>query len=267
MIATKKRQNKITEYRQLLLAWKNVGAVTYADYILGFPNDTAASIRRDIEIIKKELPVDLMVFYCLTPLPGSEDHQALWRRGVRMESDMNLYDTEHAVVDHPRMSKTQWEDIYREAWTIFYTPKHCETVLRRAATANIDLGTLSNTLLFFSRFVASEKVHPLQGGMLRLKYRTDRRPACPREPIWLFYPKYALDSAFKLMKMAMGALQFNRMCRSIANNPDGTAYRDSALMPIVENGCENLDLLTRNQATRDAVDHIRKVNSLTGGAQ
>ena len=48
LIAAKKRQNKISEYRKLLLAWKAVGAVTYAGYILGFPNDTPASIRRDI---------------------------------------------------------------------------------------------------------------------------------------------------------------------------------------------------------------------------
>jgi Fe-S oxidoreductase len=35
LIAAKKRQNKISEYRKLLLAWKAVGAVTYAGYILG----------------------------------------------------------------------------------------------------------------------------------------------------------------------------------------------------------------------------------------
>ena len=75
LIAAKKRQNKITEYRKLLLAWKAVGAVTYAGYILGFPNDTPESIRRDIAIVQRELPIDMMEFFCLTPLPGSEDHQ------------------------------------------------------------------------------------------------------------------------------------------------------------------------------------------------
>jgi hypothetical protein len=32
-------------------------------YILGFPNDTPESILRDIEIIKRELPVDLLEFF------------------------------------------------------------------------------------------------------------------------------------------------------------------------------------------------------------
>ena len=35
--AAKKAQNKITEYRKMLLAWKAQGIFTYAGYILGFP--------------------------------------------------------------------------------------------------------------------------------------------------------------------------------------------------------------------------------------
>ncbi len=40
LIAAKKRQNKITEYREMLQMWRNHGAITYAGYILGFPADT-----------------------------------------------------------------------------------------------------------------------------------------------------------------------------------------------------------------------------------
>jgi hypothetical protein len=244
-----------------LLAWKNAGVVTTAQYILGFPNDTPESIRRDIEIFKKELPVDMIHFYCLTPLPGSEDHQTLWRRGVTMDSDMNLYDTEHAVVDHPKMSRTEWKYIYREVWSIYYTPAHCKTVLRRAATAKIDIGSLANFLAFFSNFVDLEQVHPLQGGVFRFKYRTDRRPGYPIEPIWAFYPKYAIDTAVKLVRTTIQALKLKRLARAIANDPNRTAYRDAALMPVIDGATENLELLTRNQATRDAVEHIRKVKA------
>jgi len=48
-----------------------------AGYILGFPWDTPQTIRRDIAIIQEELPLDIVEFFCLTPLPGSEDHQIL----------------------------------------------------------------------------------------------------------------------------------------------------------------------------------------------
>ena len=37
LVAAKKRQNKITEYRKMLLAWKAQGIITLAGYILGFP--------------------------------------------------------------------------------------------------------------------------------------------------------------------------------------------------------------------------------------
>ena len=40
LIAAKKRQNKITEYREMLQKWRSNGALTYAGYILGFPGDT-----------------------------------------------------------------------------------------------------------------------------------------------------------------------------------------------------------------------------------
>ena len=85
LAAAKKRQNKITEYRKMLLAWKRQGILTIAGYILGFPADTPETIRRDIAIIKEELPIDLLEFFCLTPLPGSEDHQTLWKNGVAMD--------------------------------------------------------------------------------------------------------------------------------------------------------------------------------------
>src|SRR5262245_267570 len=60
LMAAKKRQNKIWEYRKMLQAWMDVGATTYAGYILGFPDDTPEKIRRNIEIIKRELPLDLL---------------------------------------------------------------------------------------------------------------------------------------------------------------------------------------------------------------
>jgi radical SAM superfamily enzyme YgiQ (UPF0313 family) len=137
LIAAKKRQNKITEYRKMLLAWKAQSIFVYAGYILGFPGDTPASIRRDISIIKRELPLDMLEFNILTPLPGSEDHKVLWGKGIDMDADLNKYDLEHAVTDHPTMSRDELEAIYQEAWSIYYTPEHIETLLRRAIVTKI----------------------------------------------------------------------------------------------------------------------------------
>src|SRR5436190_2501231 len=139
LAAAKKRQNKITEYRKMLLAWKAQGIMTLAGYILGFPADTPQTIRRDIAIMQRELPVDVVEFFCLTPLPGSEDHQALWNTGVAMDPDLNNYDVEHVCTAHQRISKAEWEAIYHEAWSLYYTPGHMKTLMRRAGATGVPL--------------------------------------------------------------------------------------------------------------------------------
>src|ERR1019366_10360912 len=95
LAGAKKRQNKITEYRAMLLKWKQVGVLTCCGYILGFPGDTEKSILHDVRIIQKEWHIDLLEFFILTPLPGSEDHQKLYNAGVAMDPDMNKYDVNH----------------------------------------------------------------------------------------------------------------------------------------------------------------------------
>ena len=85
LMAAKKKLNKITEYRKMLLEWQKAGILVYAGYITGFPFDTAESVLKDLDVIMKELPIDVLEVHYLTPLPGSEDHQKLYRAGTWME--------------------------------------------------------------------------------------------------------------------------------------------------------------------------------------
>ena len=190
LIGAKKRQNKITEYREMLQKWRDHGAITCAGYILGFPADTKQSILRDIEIIKKELPVDILEFFFLTPLPGSEDHKVQWQKGVWMDPDLNKYDLNHRVSHHSKMSDAEWEDAYRAAWEAYYTPEHVRTILRRVAANKLGLlNSIMSTLLWFNTMIPFEGVHPLEGGMIRQKYRRDRRHGLPLESPFVFYPR------------------------------------------------------------------------------
>ena len=38
--ASKKRQNRIEDYREMILAWKKYHFIVTCGYIIGFPNDT-----------------------------------------------------------------------------------------------------------------------------------------------------------------------------------------------------------------------------------
>jgi len=261
LLAAKKRQNKITEYRQMLLAWKRAGAITYAGYILGFPNDTPESIREDIEIIKKELPLDILEFFFLTPLPGSEDHKVLWENGVPMDPDLNKYDLEHAVTAHGRMSKEEWEAIYRQAWRLYYTPEHILTILRRAAVFDMGISHLTGLLAIFSRAAEIEGLHPLQAGVLRRKHRLDRRSGMAVEPAWIFYPRYGWETASKIVRMLDHWLKLDRIRRTVRRDPDRRLYIDAALTE--DDGSNSLDLFTHNDAARNEVARTRRIAALT----
>ena len=264
LAAAKKRQNKITEYRKMLLAWKKQGILTIAGYILGFPADTPATIRRDIAIIKDELPIDLLEFFCLTPLPGSEDHQTLWKNGVAMDSDLNRYDVEHVCTAHSKMSRKEWQDIYHEAWLLYYTPEHMKTLLRRAAATGVPIGNLAKYLLTFSTTDRLEKVHPLQGGILRLKHPSERRPGLSRENPWLFWPRFGWETFVKhvILTGAIGRLLIWQT--AIIYGPGARNYMDLALTPVSDDEDETLDLLTKTTGGSAAVAHFKKIAKLTG---
>jgi len=259
LAAAKKRQNKITEYRKMLLAWKSVGIITLAGYILGFPGDTPESIRRDIEIIKRELAVDMLEFFCLTPLPGSEDHRGLWTKGIAMDEDLNRYDLEHVCTAHPRMSKAEWEAIYQEAWRLYYTPPHMKTLLRRAAATGVPTGSLATLLFLFSTTMQLERVHPLQGGILRLKHPSERRPGVKGLPSLLFWPAFIGESAVKYARTIAMFLRVRRWRRAVERDPKAKDYMDVALTPVTDEEEDTLDLLTKTAGAAASVAHQKKV--------
>jgi hypothetical protein len=264
LLAAKKRQNKITEYRKMLLAWKAAGIWTYAGYILGFPSDTYESIKADIEIIKKELPLDILEFFFLTPLPGSEDHKTLFTKGIAMDPDLNKYDLEHAVTGHSKMSKAEWEKIYWDAWQLYYTPEHVGTILKRARASGIDIFRLMVIVLWFASSLSVEKVHPLQGGILRLKNRLDRRSTLPIEPAWRFYPWLAANFVSKHARLARHAWRINRIARKVQADPANLTYTDLAMTPVTDDDTDNLEMFTHNASARDEVVRAKKIKALQG---
>ncbi|HEX7832278.1 MAG TPA: radical SAM protein, partial [Thermoanaerobaculia bacterium] len=242
LVGAKKRQNKITEYRKMLLAWKSARVITYAGYILGFPNDTQESIRHDIEIIKRELPVDLLEFFFLTPLPGSEDHQTLMKKGVDVDPDLNKYDLNHVCTAHPKMSKDDWEATYKMAWETYYTKEHVESVLRRLVAKRASASNAILLMMWFGGSIHIEGVHPLEAGLFRYKFRRDRRPGFKLESIFTFYPKYWLESIVKLGRWFRLYAGLRLIYLRIKRDPKRYEYMDTALEPVTDEDVDNLEL-------------------------
>jgi len=271
LIAAKKKQNKITEYRTMLLTWQNAGVVTYAGFITGFPNDTAETIIRDVEVIKKELPVDVLEFFYLTPLPGSEDHQKLFRAGVPMERDLNQYDLYHITAGHPRMSKEEWEYAYAEIWKRYYSYEHCQTILRRAGAIRKHFGSSLFVLTWFKGCIEIENIHPVEGGLLRRKVRRNRRPTLPMESVWAFYPKYFAETGAKVARWGWMYARLRKIYVAIKRDPKRHEYTDLALTPVTDDEFETHEMFKSEEAhtyldQQRRIEHAQKTGVASGAA-
>ncbi len=247
-----KGQNQITEYRAMLQAWRSVGVLTFAGYILGFPADTPESIARDIALIQRELPIDILEFFILTPLPGSKDHQDLVKQGVPVDPDMNKYDSEHVTTAHQRMTAEEWTSIYKRAWHLYYSPAHIETLLRRAAAGRVSTRRVAEHTFYFYATVAHERVHPLQGGVFRRKRRNLRRSGLARENPMLFSVRRVWEMVATYVPTLLLLWKIQRLRRRIERDPLRASYSDLAIAPVSGACDEDLELYRRSDSARQA---------------
>ena len=254
----RKNQNNITEYRGMLQAWHRTGALILAGFIMGFPTDTPESIVRDIRIIQRELPVDLLYFFILTPLPGSQDHKELYEGGVPLESDMNAYDSVHVTAPHPRMSKQELQEAYRNAWDIYYTPDHVEQVMRRGREWKFDVNKIKWMMFSFYGTAKVEGVHPLDGGLIRRKKRRDRRRNLPLENPLVFYGRYIWESAQKLTRFLWLYFSYQLRYRRVMKGPVPSVASDIAMQPVRLEELDHLDLFTVAPSAKIVVDKAKE---------
>jgi radical SAM superfamily enzyme YgiQ (UPF0313 family) len=257
-----KTQNKITEYRAMLQAWHAVNAVTLAGYILGFPNDTPESILRDMRVIQRELPIDVLEFFILTPLPGSQDHKDLYLRGAPLDPDMNNYDSTHVTTPHAVMSDDEWLDIYRRAWDAYYTPEHVETVMRRARNWGTRTDKVKWIMLSYASISRIENVHPLDGGLVRRKYRRDRRPGLPLESRLAFYSRFVWDTLRKNVRLAAMYFRYQRTYRRVLAEPAPDLSADLAMHPAHASDLDALELFSATTMARSVADRARRTAAL-----
>jgi uncharacterized radical SAM superfamily protein len=247
--SVKKRQNRIEEYREMVLAWKRLGVVVVCGYIVGFPNDTKASILRDIDIIKRELPIDLISIYFLTPLPGSEDHKRLRAAGIWMDPDFNKYDLNHRVTRHPAMSDREWDEVYREATRRFFTHDHMARVFNRMMQmkTNQPFVTLS-MMMTYRQGPLVDSVGPTEFGIWRIVRRKQRRYGMPLEPPLVFYPRIAARTLHKLVNHGWTYMRLRiSLAQARARHRRGAPYVDAAIAPST--GVDSLVLATEARST------------------
>ncbi len=197
--ATGKNQNHVDEYPQLIEAYRSREISVHASYIIGFPNDTPESVRRDLDYLENEVRPDHVSFFMLMPLPGSKDHMEMVRRGEWMNPDYNLYDSDHPVTRHPHLKDGLWTELYHEAWHSFYSLENMKKVLQRSSQRNY----WNNLVRFMwcKNSIQTEKRHPMMCGLFQLKKRKDRRPGYPVQGWWEFFKMRIKEVSVQLVRM------------------------------------------------------------------
>ncbi|MGB8476816.1 MAG: radical SAM protein [Candidatus Acidiferrum sp.] len=187
--AAGKNQNHVNEYSQLIEAYRGNEISTHIGYIIGFPGDTAESVRRDLAYLMQEVRPDHASFFMLMPLPGSQDHLGMLRREEWMHPDFNRYDSHHAVSVHPNLTDREWKELYLEAWRTFYSLENMKALLQRTPACNY----WNNFLRFvwYKNSILTEGRHPMMCGFFRLKGRKNRRPGFPILSHWKYYTSRA----------------------------------------------------------------------------
>jgi hypothetical protein len=155
-------------------AWHAAGVACHTAFIVGFPFDTAESVREDVRRLRDEIGADQASIFMLMPIPGSRDHAEKTRLGEWMDPDYNRYDSTHATMIHPRMTGDEWHLAYRRAWDEFYSLDGMKAILGRAN--DVTYWGLFKNFVWYRYSAAVESTHPMLGGFFRLKDRVQRRP-------------------------------------------------------------------------------------------
>ena len=138
-------------------------------------------------------------------------------------------------------------------------------MLRRVAATKANA---SNALFLITWFMGSiniENIHPLEGGFLRLKFRRDRRPGLPIEPIWSFYPKYFVEIAVKLVQAGRRSISScaASICAS-STTRSASRYTDMAMTPVAVDEAETHELFGTD-AARAYVAQAKRVKDAQDG--
>ena len=204
----------------------------------------------------------MMEFFCLTPLPGSEDHQILYGKGVAMDPDMNKYDTEHPVTAHSKMTQTEWEEIPRRMGHLLYAgtsgthhapggrDRHQSKLARRSPSAFFPIHRDRECPPAAGRYLSAE-ISRDRRRLLRSSQCGPSIPVCgirPPSSCKLCEPRHLFALAKTIKADPRRRPIWTRPCR----RPSKTT--------------ESLDLFNQSDAARHAVQHERHVRELTAAA-
>lgn len=145
-----KQMNKKIKLDQTRYAFKtayDLGLMTVASTVIGFPGETEETAWETINFIK-ELNPDDIGFYVATPYPGTPMYDLVKEKGWLRITDFNRYDTATPTFETPWMTMDQIREIRYKAHQQFYLrPSYVLRMMRRGGTYGISAVKTSGAYL------------------------------------------------------------------------------------------------------------------------
>jgi radical SAM superfamily enzyme YgiQ (UPF0313 family) len=173
------RAHVIDKYRRVVENWHKVGVSVHAGYMLGFPFDGPDCGRVAAATLKK-IGFDIVSFFIMTPLPGTEDQARFTKDGSIIDWDFNQLDSQHVTLKHDKLDKESWLGAYRDAYLGFYSiPRFLHTMFTLCAGRGLDAEARKGVLRQFTYYFFSYRQgrHPMVGGIWPIRRRDVRRAA------------------------------------------------------------------------------------------
>ena len=175
-----------------------------------------------------------------------------------MDPDLNKYDLETVTVEHPRMSREEWQRTYGDVWGWYYTDEHVERLMRRNLAYGIKPIRIWRSVLQIYGAANFENVHPQQCGYFRRKDRKARRPELPRVAAIPFYLGHFWQTLVKYARFGLYGVKTLRMRTRVQRDPASKTYRDLATTPVIDAEGEALDMFELNESSKAAVEKARR---------
>lgn len=128
---------KLDQTRSAFKAAREIGMMTIANVVLGFPGETERTAWETINFIKELNPGDVG-FYIATPYPGTPLYELVKQSGWLKTTDFNHYDTATPTFETPFLSMEKLGEIRYKALQQFYLrPRYVLGMLKRGGIYGI----------------------------------------------------------------------------------------------------------------------------------
>jgi radical SAM superfamily enzyme YgiQ (UPF0313 family) len=168
LLAAHKTQNYPSTYSDIVRLCSKHGIVSHFSNIIGFPEDTAHSIREHLDVLRG-LDPDVASFYILCPIPGTEQYDDFLASGCITERNLDRFDGTTPTWNHPNLAPRDLQDLLFYCYRRFYSASH----MWKTAVHSLRADSIGGMVPYlghplFSRFAAWRRMHPMSGGVSRV---------------------------------------------------------------------------------------------------